>query len=144
MLFDTDLGNRERFIIGVAIAHFGLEPVDVQALKPSPFTSLRLTFKDRTVIATQRKNFRRTHLEAIVLEQLSKSCDDVPSYYGMLDGVMFQSDLGDNQLVRLVHEVDSEDYLDLAAEACASIFRIQNAARQCSLTHSLPVYRRQS
>lgn len=135
---DATLTDRERVIVGVAASHFGRDVTGVETLKDSPYSSMRIEFSNESVIATQRRNFRRTHLEGLILEQLAPVCDDIPRFLGMADGVLFQSDLGGTRLSDEVLEHDREDQLDLAAEACASIFRFQSAARQTGLSGLVP------
>lgn len=138
VVMDGSLTDRERLILSVAASHFGRDVVAIEALKPSPFSSMRVHFSDETIIASQRRSFRRTHLEALVLEQLSPVCDDVPTYLGMSDGVMFQSDIGGIRLDQEVLANEHDDQLELAAEACASIFRFQAAARQTGVVGLVP------
>lgn len=136
---DGDQIGRERLIVGAAISHFGKEPLEVVRIKDSAYSSLRIVFEDETVVATQRKSFRRTNLETMILQHLSPLCDDVPQFLGITDGVLFQSDLGSNRLNTLIAEHDLEDQIELTAEACAAIFRYQSAARACGLPAMLPV-----
>ncbi|MBT8153964.1 hypothetical protein KMP13_08645 [Epibacterium ulvae] len=135
---DGSVTDRVRLISGLAASHFGKDVVAVTPLKDSPFSSVRIQFSDEAVIASQRRSFRRTHLEALVLEQLSPVCDDVPAYLGMTDGILFQSDLGGIRLDKEVMGHDRADQLELAAEACASIFRFQAAARQTGVGRLVP------
>ncbi len=135
---DGAMTDRVRLISGIAASHFGKDVVEVKALKDSPFSSVRIQFSDETVIASQRRSFRRTHLEALILEQLSPVCDDVPTYLGMTDGILFQTDLGGIRLDEEVSSHERVDQLELAAEACASIFRFQAAARQTGVGRLVP------
>lgn len=135
---DGTLNDRERLIMSVAASHFGKDVVGLDVLKQSPFSSLRVHFSDETVIATQRRNFRRTNLEGLILQQIAPVCDDVPAFLGMSDGILFQSDIGGTRLGDEVRAHEVADQLDLAAEACASIFRYQSAARQTGLLSLLP------
>ncbi len=136
---DGDQASRERLIVGAAVSHFGREPREVIQLEGTAFSSYRICFDGETVIATQRKSFRRTNLEAMILQHLSPICDDVPQYLGVLDGVLFQSDLGANRLHGLIGDHCLEDQVELTAEACAAIFRYQSAARQSGLVNLVPV-----
>lgn len=135
---DGSLNDRERMIMGIAASHFGKDVIRVEALKQSPHSSMRVWFSDGSVIASQRHNYRRTHLEAMVLEQLSPICDDVPTFLGLSDGFLFQSDIGHARLGDEILEHDAADRIELAAEACASIFRIQSAARQSGVVQLVP------
>lgn len=101
-------------------------------------SSYRLHFKDRTVIATLRPNFRRTHLEAYVLNKLSPLCDDVPKCLGVVGDIMFQSDVGDRRLNVEIVKHDEFAQIDLAEQAVSSIFRLQAAARKTDLGTMMP------
>ena len=101
-------------------------------------SSYRLHFKGHEVIATLRPNFRRTHLEAYVLDALSQHCNDTPRNLGVVGEVMFQSDVGSRRLNQEIMEHDPEDQIDLATQAVEGIFRVQNAARQTNLGEMMP------
>ena len=47
-----------------------------------------------SVIATQRPNFRRTHIEAHVLRTLAPFTTDIPECLAVVDDILFQSDVG--------------------------------------------------
>lgn len=100
--------------------------------------SYRVHFSDRSVIATLRPNFRRTHLEAFTLKRLAPYCDDIPRCLGTDGEILFQSDVGSNRLNRAIADSAPRERIDLAAEAVASIFRIQNAGRRAGLRDILP------
>lgn len=135
---DGALSERERVVMGTAASHFGRDVVSVEPLNSTAFSSFRVRFSNEAVIATQRRNFRSTHLEAMILEQMSPLCDDMPRYLGMTDGILFQSDLGGTRLDIEVLDHEPADQIELAAEACASIFRIQSAARQSGVVGMVP------
>lgn len=101
-------------------------------------SSLRLHLMDCDVIATLRPNFRRTHLEAFVLQSLSRYCDDVPQCLGVVGEIMFQSDVGGQHLNQDILRHDKAGQIDLAAQAVAGIFRFQEASRKTTLDEMMP------
>jgi hypothetical protein len=101
-------------------------------------SSCRLHLKDRTVIATLRPNFRRAHLEAFVLSHISKICQDTPKCLGVVNEIIFQSDVGGRRLNVEIAKVNRTRRQDLAAEAVTKIFRIQNAAKTAGLNTQMP------
>ncbi|MCU9837693.1 hypothetical protein OEZ49_07935 [Ruegeria sp. WL0004] len=125
-------------IVDTAEAHFGRPVQKVTAPGGEDRSSFRLHFNDMDVIATLRPNFRRTHLEACVLEQLRAHTDDLPECLGVVGEVMFQSDVGRRRLNQEIVRHKEKGRLDLAAEAVAAIFRIQSAARRTDLGRMLP------
>lgn len=125
-------------IVECAEDHFGQEVLKATAPGGEGRSSFRLHMPDRTVIATLRPNFRRTHLEAHVLRNLSAHCDDVPECLGVVGEIMFQSDVGDRRLNVEIAKVNRGTRLDLAAEAVAAIFRFQSAARKTDLHKIMP------
>ncbi|MFW8635512.1 hypothetical protein [Cribrihabitans pelagius] len=135
---DGNFAKRSSYIAAAAQAVLGEEPLEISAPGGTARSSLRLHFADRTVIATLRRNFRRTHLEAYVLEQLAPHCDDIPQVLGVQDDVLFQSDTGATRLSSEIIAHPESDQLELAAESVAAIFRIQAAARQTGLAAILP------
>lgn len=100
--------------------------------------SLRLHFDDMTVIGSLRPNFRRTHLEAFILQKLAPVCDDVPVCHGVMGDIMFQSDVGSRRLNTEIRKHAAADRVALAEDAVAAIFRIQAAARHTDLGTTLP------
>jgi hypothetical protein len=129
--------NQEK-IVACAEAHFGQRVRKVKAPGGEGRSSFRLFLPDRTVIATLRPNFRRTHLEAYVLTELSRHCSDLPECLGVVGEIMFQSDVGDRRLNVEIDKVAPARQMDLAAEGVAAIFRIHSAARQTSLHEMMP------
>lgn len=101
-------------------------------------SSYRLHFKERTVIATLRPNFRRTHLEGFVLGKISEFCDDLPQCLGVVGEIMFQSDVGSRRLNVEIAKHDETTRIDLAEQAVSAIFRIQSAARKTTLGEMMP------
>lgn len=132
--------NNDRMtrIVSTAEDHFGRTVEKVTAPGGEGRSSFRLHFNDMDVIATLRPNFRRTHLEAFVLERLRIYCDDVPECLGVVGEVMFQSDVGRRRLNQEIVRHDEKGQLDLAAEAVSGIFRYQNAARKTDLHKMMP------
>jgi len=125
-------------IVECAETHFGQPVVKVTAPGGAGRSSFRLHLPDRDVIATLRPNFRRTHLEAFVLQSLSRYCDDVPQCLGVVGEVMFQSDVGLRRLNQEIMRHDKAGQVDLAAQAVAGIFRFQEASRKTTLDEMMP------
>lgn len=125
-------------IVARAEKHFGQRVVRATAPGGEGRSSYRLIFEDRTVIATLRPNFRRTHLEAFVLKRLTREGDDTPECLGVDGELMFQSDVGGERLNVAIAEAAPERRLALAEEAVAGIFRVQAAGRKQALQDALP------
>ncbi|KZX95271.1 MAG: hypothetical protein ACU0CJ_00990 [Sulfitobacter sp.] len=125
-------------IVAAARKHFGQDVARVSAPGGENRSSFRLHLTDRTVIATLRPNFRRTHLEAHVLTELGRHCSDLPECLGVVGEIMFQSDVGKRRLNVEVAQVAPAVQLDLAGEAVSAIFRIHGAARQTELNAIMP------
>lgn len=137
MSSSTKPSARER-IIAAAEAHFGESVSDVSAPGGEDRASLLITLNGKEVFATLRPNFRRTHLEAFVLTELGKHCDDLPRCLGVRGEIMFQSSVGDRRLNIEIAKVSTSKRHALAEEAVAGIFRIHSAARQTKLNEMLP------
>jgi len=135
---DGSFEDRKAYISAKAEVVLGAAPERISAPGGNSRSSLRLHYPDHNVIATLRPDFRRTHLEAHVLEELAPHCDDIPQVLGVSDDVMFQSDTGEMRLNAEIMEQDPVDQVELAAEAVAAIFRIQAAGRQTNLAEMLP------
>lgn len=125
-------------IVECAEQHFGKPVVRITAPGGEGRSSFRLHLPDRDVIATLRPNFRRTHLEAHVLNSLSEHSDDVPQCLGVVGEIMFQSDVGQRRLNQDIVRHDPQTQVDLAAASVAAIFRFQNAARKTRLGETMP------
>ncbi|MBE1282099.1 MAG: hypothetical protein GJ676_02190 [Rhodobacteraceae bacterium] len=125
-------------IVEYAEDHFGREVQKVTAPGGEGRSSFRLHFDDRDVIATLRPNFRRTHLEAHVLDALGQHCSDLPRVLGVVDEVLFQSDVGQRRLNQEIVRCNPDQQMTLAHEAVAGIFRIQSAARKTDLHSMMP------
>ena len=125
-------------IVEAARKHFGQDVARVSAPGGENRSSFRLHLADRTVIATLRPNFRRTHLEAHVLTELGRHCSDLPQCLGVMGEIMFQSDVGKRRLNVEIARAPAATQADLAAEAVAAIFRIHSAARQTDLNEIMP------
>lgn len=134
----VSLDDRIARIVATAETRFGQPVRRVTAPGGTARSSFRLHFDDRSVIATLRPDYRRTHLEAFVLKRLHKVCDDVPDCLGVADDILFQSDIGRRRLNRQIVRVAADYRLHLAAEAVQSLFRIQAAARRTTLTRIVP------
>ncbi len=100
--------------------------------------SCRLYLGDMKVIATLRQNFRRTHVEAFILQHLQEHCDDSPKCLGVDGEIMFQSDVGKRRLNVEIARVDRAGQEDMAAQAVAAIFRLHDAGRKSGLAEMLP------
>jgi hypothetical protein len=133
-----DKDDRLARIVASAENHFGREVRKVTAPGGEGRASFRLHFDDRDVIATLRPNFRRTHLEAFVLESLGAHCDDIPRCLGVDGEILFQSDVGRRRLNQDIVRHEPAARMDLAAQAVAGIFRFQAAARKTELGRMLP------
>lgn len=132
--------NKKRIarIVEAAETLFDADVLRITAPGGEGRSSFRLYFEDRSVIATLRPNFRRTHLEAYVLETLGQQCSDLPECLGVEGEILFQSDVGRRRLNVEVAARDAAGQLDLAAKAVAAIFRIHAAARRTDLPRMMP------
>ena len=134
----TALQDHVARIVESAESHFGERVERITAPGGEGRSSFRVHFDDHSVIATLRPSFRRTHMEAFVLESLSAHCDDVPKCLGVADEILFQSDVGTRRLNQEIMRHDDAGQIDLAAQAVAAIFRFQNAARRTQLAQMMP------
>jgi hypothetical protein len=134
------MSNQERInrIVEAAEDFFGQEVERVTAPGGEGRSSFRLHLADRDVIATLRPNYRRTHLEAFVLDQLGQHTSNIPKVLGVEGEIMFQSDVGRRRLNQDIIRHNAEKQVDLAAEAVAGIFRIHEAARKTDLHSMMP------
>ena len=115
------------------------EPVEsISAPGGENRSSYRLHLPGRSVVATLRPTFQRTHLEAYTLRRLAPFCDDIPECLAVDGVILFQSDVGSRRLNREIIARDPEDRLSLAAESVAAIFRIQTAGQKAGLRDILP------
>ncbi|UWQ92236.1 hypothetical protein QEZ52_05495 [Aliisedimentitalea scapharcae] len=136
----SESSNSKRIarIVECAEEHFGKEVERVTAPGGEGRSSFRLHFDDRDVIATLRPNFRRTHLEAHVLNSLNTYSSDLPRVLGVVGEILFQSDVGRRRLNQEIVRCPAGSQKDLAAEAVAGIFRIHAAARKTDLHKMMP------
>jgi hypothetical protein len=131
--------NKEKQqIIETAEAFFGQPLKGISAPGGESRSSFRLDIAGRSVIATLRPNFRRTHLEAYVLKELGAHCDDLPECLGVSGEVMFQADVGSRRLNVHIATLDTAGQLDMSAQAISALFRIHAAARKTSLHEIMP------
>lgn len=132
--------NQKRIdrIVQAAEDFFGQEVERVTAPGGEGRSSFRLHLEDRDVIATLRPNFRRTHLEAHVLEVLGTQSNDIPKVLGVDGEILFQSDVGRRRLNQLAARSAPEKRLELAAQAVEALFRIHAAARKTGLNETMP------
>jgi len=130
--------NHLSFIQKTAESHFGEPVLDIKTPGGSSRASCRLLFADYSVIATKRPNFRRTHLEAAALRNISSICDKVPQFLGLVDDVLFQGDVGSNRLNIAINQSKGLLRDDIADQAVAAIFEIQTAARATLSDTPLP------
>ena len=129
--------RRDR-IVASAARQFGTTDISVSTPGGEGRASYRLALPGRSVIATLRPNFRRTHLEAFVLRSLRPHCADTPECLAVDGEIMFQSDVGGERLNVAIATADPAKRRDLAHEAVAAIFRIQAAGRAAGLNGALP------
>jgi hypothetical protein len=115
--------ERKQRVIESAEKMFAQPVLAVHAPGGEGRASYRLTFENRTVIATLRPNFRRTHVEAFTLNALHPIC------LGVDGEILYQSDVGDKRLNIEIAQVDAARKTELAYEAVSSIFRIHAAGR---------------
>jgi hypothetical protein len=136
----TNSSNETRMarIVECAETYFEQTVLKVTAPGSEGRSSFRLHLSDREVIATLRPNFRRTHLEAFVLQSLSRTCDDVPRCLGVVGEIMFQADVGRRRLNQEIVRHDKAGQADLAAQAISGIFRFHSASRKTTLDEMLP------
>lgn len=132
------MSKRIDTLVAAAEKVFGEQVQKVTAPGGKSRSSYRLFFEDRSVIATWRPNFRRTHLEAYALKALSEVCDDTPTFLGLDGEILFQSDVGSRRLNAEMARSNKQRKRHLAEEAVASIFRIQMASRQTDLAEIMP------
>ncbi|WP_425045848.1 hypothetical protein [Primorskyibacter sp. S87] len=125
-------------IVEVAERYFGRPVSSVSAPGGAGRSSLRLHFDRMDVIGTLRQDFRRTHLEAHVLRQLGELSEDLPECIGVVDNVLFQSDVGKERLGQAMARSRPSGRLDLAARAVSALFRLQSAARKTNLQTMMP------
>lgn len=130
--------KRKQRIVESAERLFGDTVLDLEAPGGDGRSSYRLVFADRSVIATLRPNFRRTHVEAYTLRQIRRFSSDLPECLGVDDEILFQSDVGGKRLNIEIAKVSRSKRVSLAHDAIASIFRIQSAGRRAKLEEALP------
>ncbi|MCE0503935.1 hypothetical protein LR948_01065 [Roseivivax sp. GX 12232] len=130
--------DRKARVIASAEALFKESVRDLEAPGGDGRSSYRLVFSDRTIIATLRPNFRRTHVEAFTLRQLGQHCDDLPECLGVDGEILFQSDVGGRRLNLEIAKAGRAAKADLAHRAVSAIFRIQAAGRAAGLSEALP------
>lgn len=136
----TALSNQDRIDkIKVRAANFFGKPViKMSAPGGEGRSSYRVIFDDRSIIATLRPNFRRTHVEAFVLRKIGAFSQDLPECLGVDKDILFQSDVGGDRLNLAIVGVNGPRRHDLAQDAVAAIFRIQSAAQKAGLQNDLP------
>lgn len=130
--------ERTKRIVESAERHFKAPVEKVSAPGGEGRASYRLLVGGRSVIATLRPNFRRTHLEAFVLKRIGEHCSDAPECLGVDGEIMFQSDVGGRRLNIEIASADAARRADLAHEAVSAIFRVQSAGRRADLHNALP------
>ncbi|WP_299561811.1 hypothetical protein [uncultured Sulfitobacter sp.] len=132
--------NRERLakLVACAESHFGEKVLRTSAPGGEGRASWRFELESRSIIATLRPNFRRTHLEAIALTRIGQHCADIPQCLGVVGEIMFQSDVGGRRLNQEIVKFNRTRRTEVAHEAVAAIFRIQSAARRAELNETMP------
>lgn len=95
--------------------------------------SVRVVFKDRSVIVTQRRHHERARLEAEVLRALRAQGAPVPQLLAF-DGVwLIQEDLGSNRLSQALAVMREADGEALLVNAMAGLAAAQQAGRTAQL-----------
>lgn len=130
--------RRHDRVKAAAEAFFGSAIEDMSFPGGEKRASVRLRVNGRSVIASLRPDYRRTHLEAFVLQKLHPFCDDVPECLGVEADVLFQADVGDRRLNQEIRAHSVPVQKALAEEAVAAIFRIHAAARRTDLHDIMP------
>lgn len=132
--------NRKRMqvLVDCAEAHFGERVVKTSAPGGEGRASWRLQMESRSIIATLRPNFRRTHLEAFALTKIGEHCSDIPECLGVSGEILFQSDVGGKRLNQAIVKLNSTRREEVSHEAIAAIFRIQSAAKLSGLNEEMP------
>jgi len=125
-------------VLACAESHFQKPVLKHSAPGGDKRAVFRLQFEDQSVIASKRPNYRRTHMEAVVLSRLSAHCDVVPRCLGLVDHVFFQSDVGEHRLNVEIAARKGKACKDLAGEAVATIFKYQSAAELAELDRIVP------
>ncbi|MGO4908111.1 hypothetical protein ACEN2J_07230 [Pseudorhodobacter sp. W20_MBD10_FR17] len=132
------ISQRKQQVVESAERFFAQPVLQVDSPGGEGRASYRLSFGDRTVIATLRPNFRRTHVEAFTLKKLSPFCSDLPQCLGVDGEILFQSDVGGARLNIEISKASRSHRDTLAHEAVSSIFRIHAAGRKAKLHESVP------
>jgi len=125
-------------LVECAEAHFGEKVISTSAPGGEGRASWRFKLESRSIIATLRPNFRRTHLEAFALTKIGEYCSDIPECLGVVGEIMFQSDVGDKRLNQEIVRLNKTRRVDVSHEAIAAIFRVQSAAHQAGLNEKMP------
>lgn len=135
---DDDQKSDKQHVVETAERFFEQPVTQVTTPGGSSRAIFRMQVAGRSIIATLRPNFRRTHLESHVLNELGAHCDDLPECIGVVGEVMFQSDVGEWRLNVAIAQQPPALQLDMAAEAVAALFRIHSAARKTDLHDIMP------
>lgn len=125
-------------ICELAELHFAEPVVGITAPGGKKRDSVRVHFRDRTVIASYRHRPSRLHREILVLEKLHGAGAPVPEYLGRQGALLFQSDVGKGRLSTQMHGRDQAGRKALAKTAFDSLWTIKRAARDTGLTAQLP------
>jgi hypothetical protein len=129
---------RFRRVCKTARSMFGQDLINVTCPGGSHRCSYRIHLIDRTLIATCRDSKFRTRVEAYILYRLQSLCDDLPQCVGILDDVLFQSDVGLQRLAVEMARAAQDKQEELAATAVQALFRIHRAGRDADLHKELP------
>jgi hypothetical protein len=135
---DSSNQKRRQKIVDCAEAYFDEQVLKTSAPGGEGRASWRLYLESRSVIATLRPNFRRTHLEAMALSTISEQCSDIPQCLGVVDDILFQADVGGKRLNQQIVKLNRRRREEVAYEAIAAIFRIQSVAREAGLNAIMP------
>lgn len=118
--------------------HFGEPVVRITAPGGKKRDSVRVHFKDRSVIASYRQRPSRLAREILVLEKLHGAGAPVPEYLGRQGALLFQSDVGSGRLSSEMYRQDRAGQIRVAEAAFDSLWTIKRAAKETGLTDELP------
>ncbi|WP_372886731.1 hypothetical protein [Shimia sp.] len=122
----------------LAELHFAEPVVRITAPGGKKRDSVRVHFRDRSVIASYRYRPSRLQREILVLEKLHGAGAPVPEYLGRQGALLFQSDVGSGRLSSQMHGRDHAGQVALARAAFDSLWTIKRAAKETGLTEQVP------
>jgi hypothetical protein len=131
-------GRRFREVYLATIALYGIPPRHISAPGGDYRASYRVHVGDETVIATSRAEYRRTHIEAFILQRIGSTNSPTPKFLGLIGNVLFQSDVGSKRLNVAMLESTPDRQIELAANAVTSLFRVHHAGNCPVILSSVP------